>query len=42
MKGKIINLKPQNCRTKKGCSKTSWEDMTGRTFESDKPLKKAA
>lgn len=41
MKTKIIKL--NNCRNRKGCTKTSWEDMTGRSFESDKkPMKKAA
>lgn len=42
---KIIKIRPQkeirNCRTKRGCEKTSWEDMTGRTFETA-PYKKAA
>lgn len=36
-----LNLKPQNCRSKKGCTKTSWEDMTGRNFESEKQKKAA-
>ncbi len=40
MKTKIIKL--NNCRSRKGCTKTSWEDMTGHSFESDKPMKKAA
>lgn len=38
MKTKLIKLKA--CRGKKGCSYTSFEDMTGKTFET--PVKKAA
>lgn len=40
MKTKIIKI--NNCRNRKGCVKTSFEDMTGKTFETEKPLKKAA
>lgn len=39
MKTKIIKI--ENCRNRKGCIKTSWEEMRGKTFERTE-IKKAA
>lgn len=38
MKKKKKKKYPKYCRGRKGCTKISWEDMTGKTFETLKAV----